>query len=240
MASKDDTNRVATTRPASRRGKTKSQIRSERRQRSQARKKRRRTFYITGGSVLAAVFILALTLGPGLGAGHGGGAHVGEGGNINFGGPVPIDGDDGALHIPIGQRGTGYSENPPTSGPHWIGRDAWTLTNGDEVDAPADWGIYDVPLPNEVLIHNLEHGGIGLHYNCPEGCDDIVEALEDFVPRSRAQFVMSPYPNMEPTIAITAWRHHLHLEEIDEEQILDFIDAYQDRAPESIPTNLYP
>ena len=238
MASNDESKRVATTRPASRRGKTKSQIRSERRQRSQSRKKRRRTFYIAGGSVLAVVFILSLTLSPGLGGS--GATHTGEGGNINFGGPVPIDTDDGRLHIPVGQRGTGYSVIPPTSGPHWIGPDAWTLSNGEEVDAPADWGIYDVPLPNEVLIHNLEHGGIGLHYNCPEGCDAIVEALEDFVPRSRAQFILAPYPNMEPTIAITAWRHHLHLEEIDEEQILDFIDAYQDRAPESVPSNLYP
>ena len=217
---------------------TKSQIRNERRQRSEARKKRRRTFYIAGGSVLAIVFILSLTLSPGLGGG-GGNIHTGEGGNINFGGPVAIDVDDGALHIPIGQRGTGYSLNPPTSGPHWIGRDAWELPNGDVVDAPADWGIYDVPLPNEVLIHNLEHGGIGLHYNCPDGCDDIVNALEDFVPRSRAQFIMAPYPNMDTRIAITAWRHHLHLDEIDEAQISDFIDAYQDRAPESVPGNSF-
>ncbi len=237
MASKDSTNRVASTRPSSRRGKTKSQIRNERRQRSQSRKKRRRTFYLVGGSTLAIVFILSLTLAPGLGGGHGGNtSHDGGGGesNINTGGPVALDDDAGNAHIPAGTVGTGYVTRPATSGPHWF--DSETPAG---VPAPARWGIYDDPIPDEVLIHNLEHGGIGLHYDCPNGCDDVVAQLEDLIPRNRSQFIMSPYSGMESQIAITSWRHHLFLDDFDEEQILDFIDAYQDRALESIPGNSF-
>lgn len=236
MASKDDSKRVATTRPENRRGMTKSQIRNERRQRSEARKKRRRTFYIAGGSALAIIFILSLTLSPGL---TGNNPQAGEGGNINFGGPVEIDPDAGAQHIPVGQRGTGYAVRPPTSGPHWIGPDTWTLADGTVVDSPADWGVYQAPLPDEVLIHNLEHGGIGLHYNCPDGCADTVSQLQNLMPRSRAQFILAPYPDMESKIAITSWRHHLFLDEFDKAQIDEFIDEYQDRAPESVPGNQY-
>lgn len=238
MASKDQTKKSASTRPDSRRGATKSQIRAERRQRSQSRKKRRRTFYLAGGSVLAVVFILSLTLAPALGGGHGGGsggsnAHTGGDGNINTGGPVPIDADNGNQHITPGVAGTGYTTRPATSGPHWFSADTPAGAS------PARWGIYNDPLPDEVLIHNLEHGGIGIHYDCPSGCDELVNQLEDLIPRNRAQFIMSPYSGMESQIAITSWRHHLFLGEFNEEQILDFIDAYQDRAPESIPGNSF-
>ncbi len=237
MASNDDSKRVASTRPASRRGMTKSQIRAERRQRSQSRKKRRRTFYLAGGSLLAIVFILSLTLSPGLGGGHTGGAtHTGEGGSLNTGGPVPLDPDRGNAHIAPGVAGTGYATRPATSGPHWFASETPV-----GVPAPARWGIYDEPLPDEVLVHNLEHGGIGIHYDCPDGCDELIEQLEDLIPRNRAQFILSPYTGIGngERIALTAWRHHLFTDEFDEELFLDFIDAYQDRAPESVPGNSF-
>jgi hypothetical protein len=40
-------------------------------------------------------------------------------------------------------------------------------------------------------------------------------------------------------IAITAWRHHIYLDEVDVEEILKFIDEYQDRAPEQVYQNQY-
>ena len=238
MASKVQTNRVASSRPANRRGMTKSQIRAERRQRSESRKKRRRTFFITGGSVLALVFILSLTLGPGLASNNNAAntTHQGGEGSINTGGPVPLDADDGRTHISPSTGGSGYTFRPATSGQHWFSADTPA-----GVPSPARWGIYDEPLPDEVLIHNLEHGGIGLHYDCPDGCDDLIAQLEDLVPRNRAQFIMSPYSGIDggAKIAITAWRHHIFTDVFDKQQILDFIDAYQDRAPESVPGNSF-
>ena len=50
---------------------------------------------------------------------------------------------------------------------------------------------------------------------------------------------MSPYPGMETRIAITAWRRHLHLDEFNEALIRQFIDTYQDKAPESVPGNTF-
>jgi hypothetical protein len=226
MASTNDSKRVASTRPVSRRGVSKSEIRKERRMRSQARRRRRRTLYASGGGLLALIFILSLTLGPGLANNNA----TGDGGGINTGGPVTLDPDDGRQHLPTGQFGSGYSVRPATSGLHWFASDTPA-----GVSAPAPWGVYDFPLPDEVLIHNLEHGGIGFHYDCPDGCLDVVNDLEHLLPRNRSQFIMSPYSGMEKRIAITAWRHHLFLDEVDEARILEFIDEYQDRAPESVP-----
>lgn len=179
-----------------------------------------------GGILFALVFISALVLSPNLTPQTGGGLR-----GVNTGGFIEIDVDDGAAHIPgNAPNSSGYSVVPATSGPHWAG----AITPAG-VSAPARWGRHDQELPDEVLIHNLEHGGIGLHYDCEDGCPALMQALDDIMPRNPSQFIMSPYPRMPQKIAITAWRHHLYLDEFDEDLILQFIDEYQDRAPESVP-----
>jgi hypothetical protein len=94
-------------------------------------------------------------------------------------------------------------------------------------------------IPDEILIHNLEHGGIGFHYDCEEECPEIVAALDDLMPQNPSQYIMSPYQGLPSKIAITAWRHHIYLDEVDAEEILKFIEEYQDRAPEQVYQNQY-
>ena len=146
-----------------------------------------------------------------------------------------LDPDDGRGHIFANAPYSGtYSVVPATSGPHWAGP-----TTPAGVPAPARWGRYDTVLPDEVLIHNLEHGGIGLHYDCVGGCHEIVNALADIIPSNPSQYIMSPYPGLPSKIAITAWRHHLYLDEVDLGEIIRFIKENQDQAPESIKQNQY-
>jgi len=224
-----DTNRKATTRPASRRGMTKGQIREERRVRSRARQRRKRSLFMFGGILFAIVFIAALVVSPNLTPQSTGG------GGVNTGGHIALDPDDGRGHIDVNSPyADAYSVVPATSGPHWAG-----ATTSAGLPSPARWGRYDGVLPDEILIHNLEHGGIGFHYDCEEECPEIVKALDDLLPRNPSQYIMSPYPGLPSPVAITAWRHHLYLDEVDVDQILKFIDEYQDRAPESLIQNQY-
>lgn len=221
-----ETKRKATTRPASRRGMTKGQIREDRRVRSRARARRKRSLIMFGGIVFAIIFVTALVVpqNTDLGSGPKG---------LHTGGHIPLDPDDGRGHIDDNaQSGGPYSVVPATSGPHWFG--PTTLVG---LPAPARWGRYDIVLPDEILIHNLEHGGIGLHYDCEEPCPETVQALDDIIPRNPSQYIMSPYTGLPSKIAITAWRHHLYLDEVDLEEIRRFIDEYQDRAPEHVPEN---
>jgi hypothetical protein len=44
---------------------------------------------------------------------------------------------------------------------------------------------------------------------------------------------------MTSRIAVTSWRHIIEMDEFDEVRINEFIDAYLDRAPESVPGNLF-
>lgn len=156
--------------------------------------------------------------------------------NLNTGGPVPILSDEGTGHVALGTAGGPYNTTPATSGDHW---DVALPSDDVPTGAPARWGVYVDPIPDEVLIHNLEHGGIGLHYNCPDGCDELLDQLTALVPQSATQFIVAPYPEMPSKIALTAWRHLDTMEEFDETRISEFIRAYLDRAPESVPFNQF-
>lgn len=183
-----------------------------------------------GGILFAIVFIAALVVSPNLNAGNNSGPQ-----GINTGGHIEIDPDDGRSHISNNtSRGGPYSVVPATSGAHWFG-----ASTGSGTPSPARWGRYESALPDEVLIHNLEHGGIGIHYDCDDECPEIVKELDDIIPRSPSQYIMSPYRGMPSKIAITSWRHHLYLEEVDVEAIKKFIDEYKDRAPESVSQNSF-
>ena len=61
-----------------------------------------------------------------------------------------------AVHIPYPNKAV-WQTNPPSSGQHW----------GDPMYAPAGWGRHMVPVAREAWVHNLEHGGIVMVYNCP-------------------------------------------------------------------------
>ena len=128
--------------------------------------------------------------------------------------------------IEVDEEHPPYNSVPATSGWHY----GFPL-------APAPWGVYDAVLPNQVLVHNLEHGGVGVHYDCPEGCEQLVAELTRVVEAAIEQgkkVVMSPYPAMSSTIALTAWTYFDGFDEFDDERTRRFISAHESSpvAPE--------
>ena len=85
-----------------------------------------------------------------------------------------------------------------------------------------------------MLVHNLEHGGVGLQYNCPEGCPEDVAKLAQFAGKVR-KVIVSPYPGMDTRFALTAWNYLDTFDVYDEQRIADFISAHVNsaNAPES-------
>lgn len=107
-----------------------------------------------------------------------------------------------------------WGTTPPTSGPHSAQHTAW----GEHPETVAEW----------LQVHNLAEGGVIMHYNCPEGCDDVVAELRDILrDKGTDQLILHPYTTMDSTIALTAWTRMLTLDEVDRDQIEDFIDAYR-------------
>ena len=119
------------------------------------------------------------------------GSTPGQGGDhMNVGETRPICAADAA------DTSTCYNSNPPTSGRH--------------APQALQWGIYSEPVPQENLIHNMEHGGVTIWYNCDDGCKEVVDDLTDLVNKERdggnALLLTAPYPEVEPdTVAITSW-----------------------------------
>ncbi len=125
--------------------------------------------------------------------------------------------NDAATHIGTNQRAT-YKQDPPTSGQHW-GAPA----------APTAWGIKDTTLPNEVVVHNLEHGGVIVFY---KDLSDAEKAqLTDLVRAIRSQgfnkIVLEPYPALKDArIALSAWDWGLKLQAYDDVQIVSFVKQH--------------
>lgn len=121
--------------------------------------------------------------------------------------------NQGQEHLAAGQTYL-YKSDPPTSGPH--------------APAPVDWGIYDTPIPKETLVHNLEHGGSLILYNCPGGCPADIEQLEQFAERyldEGRKVVFAPHPGMEHKIALVAWTYLDGFDELDPLRIFQFMQA---------------
>src|SRR3990167_5916853 len=128
--------------------------------------------------------------------------------------------DQGQDHIAPGAPHDQYNSNPPTSGPHYA--------------EAAAWGIYDKELPDEQLIHNLEHGGIWISYKDPNNTQ-LISELKDIVDDYSIKVIMTPRPQNDSPIVVAAWRRLLKLDSFDEKQIKSFIKAFINKGPEQVP-----
>lgn len=126
--------------------------------------------------------------------------------------------DQGREHIPAGRPHPAYNSNPPTSGWHY--------------PAPAPWGFYPNEIPDEVLVHNLEHGGIWISYKNPDDTE-VVDKLTALVRQFPKKVIVTLRKKNDSRIAVAAWARLLKLEQYDEKQIRDFIRAFRNKGPET-------
>ena len=126
------------------------------------------------------------------------------------------------LVIDFAESHPAYKSIPATSGWHY-----------GPPNAPAAWGVHTDFVPDEVLLQNLVQGGVGLHYNCPEGCPEVVAAFAELA-RQYAKIIVSPYEGMDHKIALTAWTFIDEMDEMDLGRVEIFVRAHHnsERAPE--------
>lgn len=149
--------------------------------------------------LFGTMMVFVLFAGAGLGADDGGGQEVPTQGNAHLQSP-------GSPHPP-------YNSIPPTSGPHvpWL----------------APWGVHRIPIPWEVQVHNLEDGGVILHYRCDRPCPETVAALERFVAAFPTQVIVTPERRLSSAFALTAWGRLMTAEVLDEAAFRRFIETYR-------------
>jgi len=123
-------------------------------------------------------------------------------------------------HILIDQAHPPYNSNPPTSGWHYA--------------QPADWGFYNEALPDEVVVHNLEHGGIWLSYQRANDTE-LINQLVALSRRYRSKVIVTLRPRNDTRLAVAAWDHLMKLDQYDEKAIVNFINRFKNRGPELVP-----
>jgi hypothetical protein len=116
-----------------------------------------------------------------------------------------------------------YGTDPPTSGKH--------------IGQLAQVGVYDEPVPNEVAVHQMEHGYTMVWYNCDAEeplaaaeCTDLRNELSSIVQPAVAEgyhVVMTPDATMEHRLAVTAWQFMDTMDEVDTERLRTFVETFE-------------
>jgi Protein of unknown function (DUF3105) len=125
-----------------------------------------------------------------------------------------------------------YATNPPSSGDHWP---VW-----------AAYKAYEVPVPREMYVHNLEHGAVVLAYRCASECPEVlalleevrVEAASDPLCLTRpggpaARLVLTPDPHLDTPVAAAAWGATYTATCLDKPSLARFVAQHYARGPEN-------
>lgn len=137
--------------------------------------------------------------------------------------------DEGAGHVAEGSPIT-YRNNPPSSGKHY--------------PEAKPWGVYDEPLVPGYFVHNLEHGGVVVLYDCKTACPDLVNQLKEAqqsFPKGKygeVKLVVTPYSGLPEGVQVTAlaWDYQIDFRNgYNRDQLLAFYRAHVDRGPEDVP-----
>jgi len=105
-----------------------------------------------------------------------------------------------------------YNSTPPSSGPH--------------TSYTAEWGQHQTPVAPEIWLHNLEHGGVVIGYDCdcPELVDALIELADDY-----PLTIIAPNPELPTRVALAAWQHVLTFDTLNEAAsaaVADFLATF--------------
>lgn len=130
--------------------------------------------------------------------------------------------DEGREHIAAGQKAT-YKNKIPTSGPHAEG---------------VPWQAYDQQVPDENIIHNMEHGGVVVSYR-PDLDAATVQKLKGLFTKpyavnkfSPTKAVVMPREGQEKPIVIASWNRILELDSYDQQTLIDYYLGNIGKSPE--------
>lgn len=108
-----------------------------------------------------------------------------------------------------------YDRVPPAGGAHsavWL-----------------NCGIYSQPVPNENVVHSIEHGTVWITYR-PDLAPDDVASLQRFVAAhyqgTQRYLVLSPYPGLPAPVVVSTWGAQLRLTGASDQRLATFVAHY--------------
>jgi len=150
-------------------------------------------------------------------------------------GSIQTIADEGRGHVARPTRVT-YKHQPPSSGSHY-----------SDQESPRPWGNVQTELLPEEFVHNLEHGGTVLLYQCSgsgagSDCDakfQAAQALVDGLPKDptfgEVKLLATPYREMTPKAALLAWDHEWDFTGVpDLGDAKTFYNQFLNKGPEQL------
>lgn len=141
----------------------------------------------------------------------------------------------GRQHVQELSKGFLYNSFPPSSGPHF--------------PVPAVYNVYDQPVPEIRLVHNLEHGAVEVQYGSKVP-QSVVQQIVAWYSKSPLGMIVAPLPTAasdvhatpppgaDEKIFLTAWTHVATCTAFDEGAFSRFRDDYRGPkgdGPEKFP-----
>lgn len=116
----------------------------------------------------------------------------------------------GRDHLVQGEAPPDYKSSPATS--------------GDHSSTTAECGIYTSEVPDEVQVHNLEHGAVVIQYQ--PGLDSAaIQALQEYARTKASHILVAPRADLDDPVVVTSWTRMLRLRTAD----IGTIDVYYDQ-----------
>lgn len=102
--------------------------------------------------------------------------------------------------------------------------DSMPPPGGDHNGVPQTCDVYTEAIAPEHAVHSIEHGAVWVTYDDSVSEDDI-STLTDQVEGDPYR-LMSPLPEQENPIVLTAWGRTLEVDRADDERVSQFLRAY--------------
>jgi len=135
--------------------------------------------------------------------------------------------------VPTPETKVDWNTDPPSNGRHY--------------GQTAIFGIYDEQLQQQLVVHNLEHGGVSIQWG-PRVPQEEVDALRSwYADADQDGLILAPYRPLADQIGLAAWRDTdpgdsdrgqgvlAKCPTFDEGAVEAFLDAYGFQGPEAFP-----
>ncbi len=135
------------------------------------------------------------------------------------------EGIEGVLAIRIApyrhtEEDVDFDRSPSAGGPHG--------------SFTASCRFLDQPVPEEHLVHSMEHGAVWIAYSASLSAEEL--AVIEQVVLAHDDTVASPYPGLDDGVplVVTAWGRQLQLDSVDDPRLVEFVEKYRrsENAPE--------
>jgi hypothetical protein len=116
-----------------------------------------------------------------------------------------------------------------------VGYESVPPTTGDHSPSAAPCGIHATQIPDELFVHSLEHGAVGVLYDPQQVEVETIRDIEAKVGEYDDRTISAPYTGTDTPITVTSWTKLMRLDSYDEATVTEYIDAFRGTGPEDLP-----